>query len=704
MSTRDTVSETTPLLQHAEEANEDLGLRSETRPPSPPTLPTQRTNNLQSPTPLYRGFNTSICSLFNDPQDCCALACCGILQRDHTHYLFTNKRPPSLCLRLIRHVAIPLALLLLALFCATAKDKSWSESGTVVLIAAAVLYAVGDAILSIRESASFRQDVSWTMVQQQRGEQGAAAVVQSRDDAVCSHCTCLGCYGVDDDELGDVLPSSSMVREEGDMCTGLWRCFANMCCGVCGCWCMICGVCATAQEAREVKMFVGARKSMVDYVTFEHYSNYFPGINDLRRNCVNDLCSHWREMSQLSMVLMKSLGVVFLILAILGLLDFDEGILLERVAVFMATFAQAFIIVYFVHWKWNRFDLSIDAVVKFFASGFLLTTSLAVFFELLESLVLQIGLGVAIIFSGVKVETTNEHEGDGQSDMDYGDESSGETESLTHAFGQKHPFIMAFYLMCNSYLLAAFVEEVCKYFGFLMMDHPDLILEEDKERYCLERLDESDNSTNQNGINGSDRPSYANEDNLQHPSERDAENGRVMPGSYHKRSLNSIGAGITVAMVAVALGFACCENLIYIFVYAKGGIATEITVLFARSLFPVHPLCAAIQSIGVCRRVLENDKSYAIGWMILPAIILHGSFDFSLMLLTFIGDLKQSGGENSNEQVGDGGNVDPVWTFISLGMSCGIMTIGVIYYVVESVKQKRRLKLLDDEVTNNGHV
>ena len=95
------------------------------------------------------------------------------------------------------------------------------------------------------------------------------------------------------------------------------------------------------------------------------------------------------------------------------------------------------------------------------------------------------------------------------------------------------------------------------------------------------------------------------------------------------RSCNSIGAAITIAMVSVALGYACCENLIYIFIYSEGSIGSgeslygshyndaglllptdlflfmalfltlltfalfkEIGVLIGRSLFPVHPLCA----------------------------------------------------------------------------------------------------------------
>ena len=42
--------------------------------------------------------------------------------------------------------------------------------------------------------------------------------------------------------------------------------------------------------------------------------------------------------------------------------------------------------------------------------------------------------------------------------------------------------------------------------------------------------------------------------------------------SAQKRSLSSIRAGITVAMVAVALGFQCCENILYIFIYNRSSL------------------------------------------------------------------------------------------------------------------------------------
>jgi hypothetical protein len=59
---------------------------------------------------------------------------------------------------------------------------------------------------------------------------------------------------------------------------------------------------------------------------------------------------------------------------------------------------------------------------------------------------------------------------------------------------------------------------------------------------------------------------------------------------HHKfsRTKESIGAAITVAMVATAVGFACCENLVYIFLY-NGSSATNgkrvFLVIYLLSLF-----------------------------------------------------------------------------------------------------------------------
>jgi hypothetical protein len=84
-------------------------------------------------------------------------------------------------------------------------------------------------------------------------------------------------------------------------------------------------------------------------------------------------------------------------------------------------------------------------------------------------------------------------------------------------------------------------------------------------------------------------------------------------------------------MVTVALGFACAENLHYVFVYSPPGLDMEIITLVVRCMFPVHPLCAALQSIGVCRRELEQQQLPTVqrdglGRIIFPAYMLQPRF------------------------------------------------------------------------------
>lgn len=63
--------------------------------------------------------------------------------------------------------------------------------------------------------------------------------------------------------------------------------------------------------------------------------------------------------------------------------------------------------------------------------------------------------------------------------------------------------------------------------------------------------------------------------------------------------------------------------VVEVFVYAPPSIGFEVSTLLARSFFPVHPLCAAIQSIFVCRRDIEGDKKIGLGRIIFPAILLQ---------------------------------------------------------------------------------
>jgi RsiW-degrading membrane proteinase PrsW (M82 family) len=228
-------------------------------------------------------------------------------------------------------------------------------------------------------------------------------------------------------------------------------------------------------------------------------------------------------LSELSVKLIKSLVAVLAVLFIFALSNIDENFSWGNMIVLLLTFGQAFFIEYLVHWRWCKFDLSFDSVVKYFACGFLLTTPMAIVFEaIVSTLASLLTIIVLVIAVGADDSITKEFQLDPKQAM--------------KDFAMKYQGIFVVYVFVNSFVVAAVVEEMVKYFGYWMVVVPDLLPASRSNPASLAT------SYNSNG----------NED----------ENSRPL------KSARSTGAGITVAMVSVALGFACCENLMYIFVYS----------------------------------------------------------------------------------------------------------------------------------------
>lgn len=230
-----------------------------------------------------------------------------------------------------------------------------------------------------------------------------------------------------------------------------------------------------------------------------------------------------------------------------------------------------------------------------------------------------------------------------------------EAQEFQRTFQKNHLPLFLFFTFLNATLVAALVEETVKYFGFWMVNHVDL------------------QQTNSNN------------------------------------NKESQGVGITIAMVATALGFACCENLLYVFVYTPPSLVNQVTTLIARSLFPIHPLAAALQSIGVCKRDLEGkSRTIGLGQIILPAVLLHGSFDFLLMAMTLIQSVERKNDVDNDDDdfgVGDddavGQQQQQATTSLvrdqlpSLIASVFIVIVGLAYYVWRAEAQRIRLHDLD---------
>ena len=119
-----------------------------------------------------------------------------------------------------------------------------------------------------------------------------------------------------------------------------------------------------------------------------------------------------------------------------------------------------------------------------------------------------------------------------------------------------------------------------------------------------------------------------------------------------------------------------------------------------RSLLPIHPIAAALQSIGVIRRDVEGDKSYGLGWIIFPAVLLHGSYDFALMLfegLQKIDSLAEDGDNNDDNKKGDGDTSELMETLVILCIALAFVFTSITYYIIQSRLQKIRITNLDQQ-------
>ena len=116
-------------------------------------------------------------------------------------------------------------------------------------------------------------------------------------------------------------------------------------------------------------------------------------------------------------------------------------------------------------------------------------------------------------------------------------------------------------------------------------------------------------------------------------------------------------------------------------------------MLLFRSLFPVHALCAALQSTSIIRKFLENDeagsKRIGAGRIVLPAILLHGSFDAVIMIVSSCID-RYSNSQSIVNAIG--------------GCSLIIVMLGfTVWYYIQNRQQKHRLKTMGIAAVSKGY-
>ena len=547
---------------------------------------------------------------------------------------------------------------------------------------------------------------------------------QTRGDIQCAHPYCvLGCYRED-------RSRNQRSRTSDDLCSTMYE----LCCpDFCGRHVQIAGMCAIAQEGREMeRTILPAPYRRIDYITMQSILQYYPAIYQHRHKNSNNnkmladdsmgnitrflgassegtgtgkqqptLLGH--PLSRLSHYLVQTLKLFLAIMLtwsvigplywsnVIGRRGMMSAFQVQHFIVMILTFVQAFGYIVAARYLVRRTtktdpELSMDAIIKYFASGFFLSASLAIFWEFVTSQVID--TFIALLLAALGVVSVDNPE------MDMGVQNSSSNDILQSlhgyfgcgfsigrpeyavVFGYDHPVLYTIYIFLVTFFVAAFIEELCKYFGFRMVEHPDFLSSKDLHDASVV-LRKSDNDDDED-----------EDEDVESPSSTTTTTSKRF--SKQLQSVQAQGAAITLAMVTVAIGFSCCENLLYVFFYSAKSFLREMGILIERSLFPVHPILAAIQSIGVCARFLEHDKSYKLGGIIKASVLIHGMFDFLIVFINFIGNL-------IGQQYQDGDlKISNVTEFISLLLCVGVLAWSVWYLDRESTAQRQRLATIDE--------
>jgi hypothetical protein len=270
------------------------------------------------------GFSTSISDIFlsqNDRTvDICSLFCCGVLQFEYNRYFLTGGRfkPKNFSQRFFWYIFIPVfAFSLAGYFSVHVNNNYFGEMTSSLLVLFSFSWIV---YLSFRSSMR-RGQVRLAMFRWLKLHGNSQATVDidittvngsgidDDDRPRCTTCVHRSCafYPVDyDDELDQDVDKDNDL----DFCSLLSICFSKACCGfLCGCWLQCCGVCALAQEARQINRLISPEKRLVDYVTFERYCEYFEHIKKIRTKQDSAILNHFKAVSKLSRMLLKTLGL-----------------------------------------------------------------------------------------------------------------------------------------------------------------------------------------------------------------------------------------------------------------------------------------------------------------------------------------------------------------------------------------------------------
>jgi len=362
-----------------------------------------------------------------------------------------------------------------------------------------------------------------------------------------------------------------------------------------------CPLCAVCQESREAKQVGGKHVDFCsgqDLLLNEQAHNDVTGatgstsINDSYHNDdYGSFMSHVKVLSETSkIILWLSLGVVLLSSALL--VAIGKG---ANVGVLLLVFVQPFLILYFVYWKHKRQYALLDMVIKCFAVGFWFTTLQSIVVELILQVIIYGLLGVAEQL----IDPTN------------GDDTNGSGSSAVVSIFQIFGGIFSLVTSKDSTFLvdaAAVTDDDAANRADLKNKIVFVVIGIFLEAFVIAA-----------GV----------EETMKHFIVRYCQFPTLLKNPH----------AILVYLMAGALGFATSENVEYVFgttgspIPGANQIEGELFVLLLRVLLPVHVICSVIQAANLSK-VLCGGQQMHLFFVLLPAIILHGMFDFVLFMFS----------------------------------------------------------------------
>jgi hypothetical protein len=566
----------------------------------------------------------------------------------------------------------------------------------------------------------------------------------SREDqyeGACSHTLC-GCYPADELEPGEEAHEEVEVTDSGifkrkkkryheDSAARVFNFFMATFCGMaCKCWFQCLSVCALAQEAREIRLLLPPRYQRVDYITHQPFHEYQKAVNDLRRGWLGKtrgkggIMPHFDALSRLARYILALF--TFSLVTITATLLFNPmaAFSWQDAVVLAATFVQSFLVLFIVHWIFHKSDLSLDAVIKFFAAGFLIAVPTAFFFEgFLVNIMLLAVWSIYEFFVVIAGEAF-----------------------IDRVFDHWRLFWMLGELV-NAYIVAAVTEEVCKYYTFRCVEHPDLVFLTGLDRkvqdeaavdgglvkypfasHQVQELNRDNSFDNMSTFShrstksGRSRRARRKENDETLIAQTGTRDDEFAEDDADVRTYTQKAMAITTGMISVAVGLACAENFMYVFLlggasgahaaddayHDREDVMEEWIVLFFRSIFPIHALAAAMQSINMIRKFVESSEDgghrIGAGRIILPAVIIHGSFDAVLMSINvFVETAWDQYLDDNDQKMPDEPPYNAflvnlvAWVSITV-----IMLSGFLWYYREHRAQRQRLIVLEEKEKANS--